>query len=85
MHKTLRKNAVEILNRVGFKDKNASKIIKTVEFKESLSTHSLWTSQLSILHLYELSRIHEAGNKQTIAESSTDKTILIGIDQKIQP
>ncbi len=80
MYKTLRKNVAEILNRVGFKNKNVSKIIKAVEFKESLSTHSWWTSQLSVSHLYELSRMNEAGVKQAIAESSTDKTILIGRD-----
>ena len=80
MHKTLRKNVAEILSRVGFKNKNVSKIIKAVEFKESLSTHSWWTSQLSVSHQYELSRMNETGVKQAIAESSTDKTILIGSD-----
>lgn len=78
MHKTLRKDIAEILNRVGFKNKNASKIIKAAEFKDSFTFKSDWISQLSVSHLNELGRMNETGIKQAIANCSTDETTLIG-------
>ena len=79
MHKTLRKNVAEILSRIGFKNKNVSKIIKAVEFKESLTIQSHWINQLSVSHLNELGRMNETGIKQAIANCCTDETTLIGI------
>ena len=78
MSKSLRKSTAEILKKVGFKEKNASKIIKAAEFKQSLTIQSSWTSQLSVSHLSELGRMNEAGIRQAIAESCNSGTDLIG-------
>ena len=80
MGKALRKSTVEILKKVGFKEKNASKIIKAAEFKQSLRTQSSWSEQLSVSHLSELGRMNEAGIRQAIAESSSAQTIFIGTE-----
>ena len=78
MHKTLRKDAADVLNRIGFKNKNASKIIKAAELKESFTLNSDWINQLSVSHLNELGRMNETGIKQAIANCCTDETTLIG-------
>ncbi len=77
MSKSLKKQTSEILNRLGFKEKNTSKILKAAEFKQSFKSYTHWIDSLSISHLYELSRMNDEGINKVIKEVSTDKTTFL--------
>ena len=81
MSKSLKKQTAEILNRLGFKEKNTSKIIKAAEFKQSFRSCTHWIDSLSVSHLYELSRMNDEGIKKVIKEVSTDKTTFLGSEE----
>lgn len=81
MSKSLKKQISEILNRLGFKEKNTSKILKAAEFKQSFRSNTYWIDSLSVSHIYELSRMNDEGIKKVIQEVSTDKTTFLGSEE----
>jgi Holliday junction resolvasome RuvABC DNA-binding subunit len=81
MSKSLKKQTSEILNRLGFKEKNTSKILRAAEFKQSFKIYTDWIDSLSVSHLNELSRMNEEGIKKVIKEVSTDKTTFLGSEE----
>ncbi len=67
--KSIRKRLSESIQRLGFKPKNAHKIVKAAEFKHSLSTSNCWIESLDISHLFELSRMNQQGYNYALEQA----------------
>ena len=70
--KMLRKQASLILENIGFRHKNAHKLLVAAEFVKSLPPGSVreWIQSLSPSHIYELSRMSEEGLKAAAKEAT---------------
>jgi hypothetical protein len=70
--KMLRKQASLILENIGFRHKNAHKLLVAAEFVKSLPPGSVreWIQSLSPSHIYELSRMNEEGLNAAAKEAT---------------
>ncbi len=59
--KSMRKRLSECIQRLGFKPKNAYKIVMAAEFKHGLESSNCWVESLGVSHLFELSRMNQQG------------------------
>ncbi len=67
--KSIRKRLSESIQRLGFKLKNAHKIVKAAEFKHGLISSNCWIESLGVSHLYELSRMNQQGFKYALEQA----------------
>ena len=67
--KSIRKRLSESIQRLGFKPKNAHKIVMAAEFKHGLISSNCWIESLGVSHLYELSRMNQQGFKYALEQA----------------
>ena len=66
---SIRKRISESIQRLGFKPKNAHKIVKAAEFKHWVGSGHCWIESLAISHLFELSRMNQQGYEYALEEA----------------
>ena len=67
--KSIRKRLSESIQRLGFKPKNAHKIVMAAEFKHALISSNCWIESLGVSHFYELSRMNDQGFKYALEQA----------------